>query len=59
MKKSPRAFTLIEVMIATVVTTMIAGTVVALIQGFVSALTIQDLRSEGEFAIVSAMLSGF
>ncbi len=46
MKKSPRAFTLIEVMIATVVTTMVAGTVVALIQGFVSALTIQDLRSE-------------
>ena len=46
MKKPPRAFTLIEVMIATVVTTMIAGTVVALIQGFVSALSIQDLRSE-------------
>ncbi|MEY4786726.1 MAG: hypothetical protein RL692_620 [Planctomycetota bacterium] len=46
MKRKLRAFTLIEVMIATVVTTMIAGTVVALIQGFVSALSIQDLRSE-------------
>lgn len=46
MKRNRRGFTLIEVMIATVVTTMVAGTVVALIQGFVSALTIQDLRSE-------------
>ncbi len=46
MKKSPRAFTLIEVMIATVVTTLVAGTVAALVSGFVSALSIQDLRSE-------------
>ncbi len=41
-----RAFTLIEVIIATMVTTMVAGTMMALVQGFVSALAIQDLRSE-------------
>ncbi|MSR44672.1 MAG: hypothetical protein EXS15_04845 [Phycisphaerales bacterium] len=49
MMRSPhslRAFTLIEVIISTIVTTLVAGTVVAIVGAFSSALAIQDLRSE-------------
>lgn len=44
--KMHRAFTMIEVIIATMVTTVVGGSVAALVQGFVSALAIQDQRSE-------------
>lgn len=46
MSTTRRAFTLIEVIIATTITTMIAATVIALIDGLTGALAIQDLRSE-------------
>lgn len=46
MRSIRHAFTLIEVIIATMVTTLVAVTVISLVQGFASALAIQDLRSE-------------
>ncbi len=44
--RSTRAFTLIEIIIATMITTIVAATVVSLVNGFITALAIQDLRSE-------------
>ncbi len=46
MSTTRRAITLIELMIASVITTAIAAAVIALIDGLAGALALQDLRSE-------------
>ena len=41
-----RAFTLIEVMVATVITSLVAGTVVGVVEAFRAATSLQDYRAE-------------
>ena len=41
-----RAFTLIEVIVATVITSLVAATVVGMVEAFRAAIAVQDLRSE-------------
>lgn len=46
MTRTRRGFTLIEVIVATLVTSVVAGSVVGMVEAFRAAVAVQDLRSE-------------